>query len=481
MIHINFTCSVLPHNQSIDVTGTMRLLLGDAMKLLKLSKFRLPLAAMVASAASLMASEAAHALPSFSRQTGEECAACHVGAFGPQLTPHGMKFKLEGYADGKSPSWYVPLSGQAVGGYTNTSKSQDGGAATHFSPNDNTALQEASVFVAGRLADGLGIFSQATYSGIDHTTGWDQFDLRYAHVVNIGGKDTIFGVSLNNNPTVQDSFNTLSVWTYPYTSSGLTPGYLGTPIIMDGISQQTLGLSVYTQWNDWIYLEGGAYRSLPHNFLRSMGLKSQDLIDMDGPAPYWRAAVSHSFNHQFASLGVFGLNASVIPDPSNPLPDKFHDVGIDGTYQFLGTRKHIFTLNSRYTREHRTLYGTYADGEGADSESGSVSEYNVNGSYYFRNTYGLTVSTFATHGNTDLTLYGEESATGSPNTQGMMYQVDYTPFGKEGSWMAPWANARVALQYTTYSKFNGSSSDYDGNGRNAADNNTLFAFLWLAW
>jgi len=29
----------------------------------------------------------AHAVPSFAAQTGQPCTACHVGAFGPQLTP----------------------------------------------------------------------------------------------------------------------------------------------------------------------------------------------------------------------------------------------------------------------------------------------------------------------------------------------------------------------------------------------------------
>jgi hypothetical protein len=39
---------------------------------------------------------------------------------------------------------------------------------------------------------------------------------------------------------------------------------------------------------------------------------------------------------------------------------------------------------------------------------------------------------------------------------------------------------RVGLQYTGYSKFNGGGNDYDGSGRNASDNNTLFGFLWVA-
>ena len=37
------------------------------------------------------------ALPSFAQQTGQPCVTCHVGAFGPQLTPFGRALKLGGY------------------------------------------------------------------------------------------------------------------------------------------------------------------------------------------------------------------------------------------------------------------------------------------------------------------------------------------------------------------------------------------------
>jgi len=39
----------------------------------------------------------------------------------------------------------------------------------------------------------------------------------------------------------------------------------------------------------------------------------------------------------------------------------------------------------------------------------------------------------------------------------------------------------VLLQYTGYGKFNGAKNNYDGTGRNAKDNNTLFLDLWLAF
>lgn len=423
----------------------------------------------------------AAALPSFARQTGEECAACHIGGFGPQLTPHGMKFKLSGYTDGKAPAWYLPLSGQAIASYTETQKSQAGGAAPHFSSNGNSELQEASLFLAGKISDFAGVFAQYTYSGTDHTASWDQLDLRVAKTFSLAGRDTIVGLSLNNNPGIQDFANTQAVWSFPYTGSDLTPGYLGTPIIDEGLGQQTLGLSAYLDWNEWIYLEAGAYRGLPGSFLDNVGVKSDQLL-IKGPSPYWRLAVKHSFNHQFASFGVFGLNTALQADPASPVRDYFHDVGIDGSYQFLGTRKHVLTANARYTHENQRLDASYGAGAAANRNN-TLEEFTLNASYYYLNTYGVTAGFFNTYGSGDIGLYNADSsaAAGKPDTRGTTLQIDYTPWGKEDSWLAPWANLRLGLQYTAYTEFNGAGANYDGNGRNASDNNTLFAFLWLAF
>ena len=70
------------------------------MTLIKRNKYFNPLfKGLAALALVLVGTSQAFALPSFARQTGDSCDACHVGAFGPQLTPHGMKFKLGGYTD----------------------------------------------------------------------------------------------------------------------------------------------------------------------------------------------------------------------------------------------------------------------------------------------------------------------------------------------------------------------------------------------
>jgi hypothetical protein len=43
------------------------------------------------------------------------------------------------------------------------------------------------------------------------------------------------------------------------------------------------------------------------------------------------------------------------------------------------------------------------------------------------------------------------------------------------------ANLKLGIQYTIYTVYNGGGRNYDGFGRNASDNNTLFLYAWLAF
>jgi hypothetical protein len=58
---------------------------------------------------------------------------------------------------------------------------------------------------------------------------------------------------------------------------------------------------------------------------------------------------------------------------------------------------------------------------------------------------------------------------GKPNSSGLIAEVQYMP----------WINTRFSLQYVAYQKFNGGTSNYDGSGRSASDNNTVYLLAWL--
>src|SRR6266550_1579081 len=198
----------------------------------------------------------AMAVPSYSRQTGEPCTSCHVGAYGPALTAHGRAFKLGGYSDGKT---VVPLSATAVASWTHTAKAQSEPASAHDGRNNNVALQEVVGFVAGRVAPHLGTFIGVAYTEPDNKTMLDHFDVRYAQPLKLGGKDAILGFDVNNNPGSQDVFDSLPAWTFPHEAPELVPERLGMPLLAGGLEGQVAGLSTYLWFDDSIYAEVAGY------------------------------------------------------------------------------------------------------------------------------------------------------------------------------------------------------------------------------
>ncbi|CAK0762073.1 Cytochrome C [Gammaproteobacteria bacterium] len=401
----------------------------------------------------------AHALPSYARQTGEDCSSCHVGSFGPQLTPHGIHFKIEGYTDNDGNAGKVPLSGMVVGTFTHTHKGQGQSLEPHFGSNDNTALQEASVFLAGGLTEHLGAFIQATYSDIDRRASFDQMDVRYAHSLQFAGADTILGISVNNLPTVQDPFNTLPAWGFPFVSSDLarTPSSPSSRL-SDGFGHQALGMTVYGLWDNRFYAELGGYRTLPTRIQTDLSVGGPGTDRIHGLAPYGRLAYFKDLHKQAYSVGLVGFGAHVEPGGVGGVTDKYQDLGLDASYQFLGDRRHMVSLYGSFIHETQTL-----DASDSTDPKGHLNQLDLTASYYYDRTYGVSLKEFDIN-----------SSRAGSDSRGTILQADWSPFGKEGSWGAPWANLRLGLQYTMYNKF-------DGTSDNAGDNDTLMAFFWTAF
>src|SRR5208283_272537 len=100
---------------------------------------RIAAGCLLALAMAGFATTRASAVPAFAVQTGEPCQACHVGGFGPQLTPFGRQFKLQGYTL-RAVKLTVPLSAMVVASYTQIAKGQSPPPAAGFAGNDNFAL-----------------------------------------------------------------------------------------------------------------------------------------------------------------------------------------------------------------------------------------------------------------------------------------------------------------------------------------------------
>ncbi|GAA0308614.1 hypothetical protein GCM10009087_18300 [Sphingomonas oligophenolica] len=443
---------------------------------------------MLAVSVAVVIGAPARAVPSFAQQTGQPCQACHVGGFGPQLTPFGRAFKLGGYTLRTSAS--IPVSAMAVASFTSTKRAQAAPPADGFDTNNNTAFDQGSIFLAGGIGSHFGGFVQTTYDGVAKSWSWDNLDLRAVGTGKIGGKDLVYGLSINNSPTVQDVWNTLPAWGYPYTSSALAPAPASGPLIAGGLAQNVLGVTAYAWLDSKFYLEAGGYSTPRAGTLRWLGADPLDPGDIHGLAPYGRVAFENQIGGGTLEVGAFLLKADLWPgrDRSAQLTDHYADVGVDASWlRTIGDD--TLTLNARYTHEHRSLRATCALGiaDGSidpvppgDCADGSLHEVRADASYYWHNKIGATIGAFDLAGTANPSLY-PDSRTARPDSSGILLQLDGTPFGGNHSPLGQRFNMRVGVQYTAYTRFNGARLNYDGAGANAADNNTVRLFTWIAF
>ncbi|MBV8049192.1 MAG: hypothetical protein JO171_18735, partial [Paludibacterium sp.] len=206
----------------------------------------------------------AQAVPAFARQTGLDCAACHVGA--PELTPLGRAFKLSGYTLGSTSLF--PVSATLTASRTGVANNVQG-----YPKNNQGVIEGGSLFLAGKLDEHLGILSKWTYDNLSSNTdnnGNTQFDagltsdntdLRLVDHIARQDLDLVYGLSLNNSPTVQDVWNSTPVFGFPYQVSNLAYNtWLDSPpapLIAQGLAQQAIGLSAYVWLNQRWYAELG--------------------------------------------------------------------------------------------------------------------------------------------------------------------------------------------------------------------------------
>lgn len=430
--------------------------------------------------------ETAHAVPSFTRQTGVACEACHT-VF-PQLTPFGRAFKASGYTlfntlkvtdvnrlkqSTLSLSDLPPISAMVMASTSEAAKANDSGS----SKSSTDLPQQLSLFYAGRISDNVGAFIQITYDDQSGSIGMDNTDIRLADVAEIDGHTVIYGLSLNNNPTVQDLWNTMPAWSQPFITSPAMQGPSASPQIEGAMAGVVAGLSAYTYIDQSIYIEAGLYRSALQGASVANGGDSNNNI-ISGVAPYWRLAYENDWGKNSWELGTFGME-SQLENPTTPAgneinislqnapTDRFLDVGVDTQYQYIDDETQI-AVTGRWTHENQHLDASFPL-ENADKASDNLDFLNIVGSYYWHRKFGASVGLFHLSGSTDGTYFG--TLNGSPDSTWGNVEVDYLP----------WLNVKLGLQYTAFFKFNGTGTNYDGAGRNASDNNMLFAYLWLAF
>jgi hypothetical protein len=374
-------------------------------------------------------------------------------------------------------------------GFTHTQAPQDP-TGSPYNANNNVVVSPVSVFWGGAFTEHTGAFIQATYNApgmgapddaFSHKWTWDNADIRYANTGKLGSMDVTYGITANNNPTVQDLWNTTPAWGFPYAISNLMPSPSEKTLIDGTLAAHVGGLGAYAYINNLLYLELSGYHTVNFNAQNNLGADPFGAPGLfSGIAPYWRVALEPSSGDHYFQFDTFGMIAHVQPwiDSSGVTSlstlsqsDKYTDLGFDSQYQYKG-ENYWLTLRGTYIHEDQNLQASSLNfGTNPTNKLNTARAY-ASLAYGDDNRIVFTGQYFNTWGTSDATFYGS-SVSGSPNSNGYIAEIAYIPFGSSNSPIWPWFNARLGVQYTWYNKFEGTTV-------NAHDNNTLFVYLWMA-
>jgi hypothetical protein len=416
---------------------------------------------------------AAHAVPAFAVQTSQPCAACHVGAFGPQLKPFGRDFKLHGYVGNDGQDHGLPLAMTTRLAFTHTGAPQVGGAAPGLRPTDNTTLETISLYYAGKITTNTGAFIETTFDGVAQKQHLDNVDIRHTGAGEWLARELLWGVTANNGPTVTDPWNSTPVWGFPYNRSSIAPIPAAATLVDGGLAQRAGGLGAYLLWNGLIYAEVDAYKGFDPRALNALG--EGEGFQTNNVIPYGRLALLRDWERHHLEVGAYAMTGSVLPGGNQTfgLGTRVTDTALDATYQFI-------VDPGKVTSDMLSAHGTYIHEDGSIDPNAPAGLFatlhhrldtlRFDVSLSFAATVTPTVQYFRTSGTTDPGFWNTPN--GRPNSEGMIFEVAYVPFGKPDTPFRT-LNVRLALQYVDYFAFNGTSV-------NARDNNNFYLSAWTA-
>lgn len=415
------------------------------------------------------------AVPSYARQTGLPCSGCHYTP--PELNPAGRRFKLLGYVDKADDSKVVkadpgkkrapldllaslPLSVMLETSFTSTKSPVPG------TQNGSVEMpQDVSLFLSGAWTTHVGSFMQVTYNTQDDHFSMDNTDIRYANLTKLGGKELVYGFNVNNNPTIEDLWNSTPGWGYPWVADDWAPTPTAAPII-SSLGQDVAGFGGYAMWDQHLYVDATLYRS-QHVGNAQPNAGAGFAYNIRGLAPYWRVAFQQLTGKTQYEFGTYGMHMHSSPNSITGLEDSFTDVGVDAQIDRTLFRTDVLSFRGTYIRENSNLAAMAALG-GAAAGSHHLNTVLANAEYHFGNKASTTLGWFSTNGTADPFLYAPGAVSGSANgdPRGSGYIANFSYW--------PWQNLQLSAQYTGYTRFNGASSNYDGAGRNASGNNTVY-------
>jgi len=356
----------------------------------------------------------------------------------------------------------LPLSAMLETSFTSTKSPVPG------TQNGSIELpQDVSLFISGAWTTHVGSFMQVTYDTQDDHFSMDNTDIRFANTTKLGGKEFVYGLNVNNNPTVEDLWNSTPAWGFPWVADDWAPTPTAAPIIAS-LGQDVAGFGGYAMWNNHLYGDATFYRSGHIG-----GAQPTDgtgfTYNIRGLAPYWRVAWQQLTARTQYEIGTYGMHMHSSPGTITGLEDDYTDWAVDAQIDRTLFRTDVLSFRGSYIRENSNLVASASqDPPVASLGSHHLNMFYANAEYHIGNKYSGTFGWFNTNGTADPLLFTQSpvggSANGDPRSSGYIANISV--------W--PWQNLQLAAQYTGYTRFNGGNINYDAAGRNANSNNTVY-------
>jgi hypothetical protein len=180
-------------------------------------------------------------------------------------TRWGRFFKLAGYTAGKplidrEGVNFVPLGLLGQAGITWAVQPNDAQGNPVVTQNGTPEAYGFTAELGSKITDWAGVFAEYgvsnTFPGWKAATG--PIDIRATHFFSVGNHELLVGIDSNNDPSVQDVWNTVPVGGYPFYGSPEAPGAPGGPMI-SSLGQETGSIGMYALFDRQFYVELSEY------------------------------------------------------------------------------------------------------------------------------------------------------------------------------------------------------------------------------
>ena len=226
--------------------------------------------------------------------------------------------------------------------------------------------QDISLFLSGAWTSNVGSFLQVTYDAQGDHFSMDNTDIRFANKTKLGGKELVYGLDLNNNPTVEDLWNSTPAWGFPWVASDVAPTPTARPPSSMVLWRRMLQDSAATPCGTAICTRTATLYRSEHIGGTQPNPGRGFSYNIHGVAPYWRVAWQQLTAKTQYEIGTYGMHMRSTPNqivdangvtgPEDAYTDFAFDTQIDRTL----FRTDVLSFRGTYIRENADLLASVA-------------------------------------------------------------------------------------------------------------------------